>query len=525
MKTLLAFVCTLLTNGIYSQQIGIDSSYGTNGVAAIPQARINPLIAWVSAMAQQPDGKIVVGGIAQLGENQIAVARYNVDGSADNTFGYQGLTLSTFVPNCAINHLALQSDGKIVAAGNARYLLNDSTYLSQMLVARYTTNGKADSSFGVNGFKLIDLGDSTDDMLTAVDLQADGKIIVAGFSEMLSSFQNVVLRINTNGKIDSTFGVNGLANVPVMGLTKMELQSDDKIVVAGIMIPNTALVRLNANGTTDSSFGTNGLAQQCISTTRDECLALALQADGKILVGGRSFKADAQSRTSFTLARLNTNGTPDSTFSNSGLLTHTVGGTNLGRRHDEILAIAQQPDGKIVVAGKTIINGLNEDAMVLARFTSNGLIDPAFNDSGEVIVNLTGSAERAFDMKLLPNSKIAVLLAPEFHYDNYNYAVVMFEPKLPLGLPANKGTGLRATVFPNPAQATTTLQFELKEEAILSASVLDMQGRQVASLFTNKLHLAGKHNYSLEKLLPSGGMYIVQLQDKNNMQQVTLVKQ
>ncbi|MBP6732200.1 MAG: T9SS type A sorting domain-containing protein, partial [Chitinophagales bacterium] len=386
------------------------------------------------------------------------------------------------------------------------------------------TTGITDSAFGLNGCMLIDLGDSTDDMLTAVDLQADGKIIVAGFSEMLSSFQNVVLRINTNGKIDSTFGVNGLTNVPVMGLTKMEVQPDDKIVVAGIMVPNTALVRLNADGTTDSTFGTNGLVQQSIST-RDECQALALQADGKILVGGRSYKADALSRTSFTLARLNTNGTPDSTFSNNGLLTHTVGGTNLGRRHDEILAIAQQPDGKIVVAGKTIIKGLNDDAMVLARFTSDGLIDPAFNDSGEVIVNLTGSAERAFDMKLLPNGKIAVLLAPELHYSNYNYAVVMFEPKLPLGLPYTGTNEARVTVFPNPAQATATLQFELKEEAILSASVLDMQGRQVASLFTNKLHIAGKHNYSLEKLLPSGGMYLVQLQNKNSVQQVTLIKQ
>jgi uncharacterized delta-60 repeat protein len=289
----------------------------------------------IDALVRQPDGKLVAAGFADVGgHRQFAFARYNPDGSLDPTFGTAGkATIAVTAGNSDWAHaLGLQPDGKLVAAGES-----SSTVVTDFAVVRLLSDGSLDSSFGTGGKVTTHLR-NVNDRLHALVLQPDGKIVVAGDAY--------------DGSINGTHF-------------------------------DFALVRYNPNGSLDTSFGTGGIVYTPIGPTADHCWALALQPDGKLIGGGSAY--NFASNYDFALVRYNVNGSLDTTFGTSGKVTTSLVSSPYQNDSADLLgAMVLAPDGKITGVGQTTYNGIAEVA--LARYNSSGSLDTTFGVGGIVAI-------------------------------------------------------------------------------------------------------------------------------------------
>jgi uncharacterized delta-60 repeat protein len=321
-------------------------------------------------------------------------------GDLDPAFGVGGKVTTAIGTNDAAAYaVAIQTDGKIVAAGET---LNGPTW--DVALLRYQANGTLDSTFGIGGKVTTAVGPG-DDTAYAVVIQGDGKLVVAGEASNGSDSDFALLRYNTNGTLDSTFGTGGKV-ITAIGTSDeyayaLAIQPDGKLVVVGETNTggnwNFAAVRYNANGTLDGTFGTGGKVTTPVGTRDDAAYALAIQSDGKIVVVGET---DAGSNYDFALVRYNTNGTLDATFGTGGKVT-----TAVGSRDDTASAVAVLPDGKIVVAGDTAASGDNHFA--LARYTPSGTLDSSFGTGGKV-TTIFGTLSFVYAMVVQADQKLVV---------------------------------------------------------------------------------------------------------------------
>jgi uncharacterized delta-60 repeat protein len=227
-------------------------------------------------------------------------------------------------------------------------------------------------------------------------IQSNGKIVLVG-----SDFN--LMRYNTDGSLDVTFGANGSVNGFLsFGPSSREvaIQSDGKILVSGYGSGNyanginTFLLRFDSDGRPDTNFGVNGVAIANYGADSYNW-GLALQADGKVLVVGTS-------DFNFAIARFNIDGTLDSTFGTGGLVT-----TNFGRMSSSYgMNIALKPDGKIVVLGLTLVG--NSYASAIAQYNADGMLDTSFGINGQVIsgIALDGSHVASNDLAIQTDGKI-----------------------------------------------------------------------------------------------------------------------
>lgn len=317
----------------------VDESFGNNGFV---NTVINGTYNVTRATVLQPDGKIIVVGQAGEPSTYIAVAaRFNSDGSFDTSFGEDGNVLMPIGSMKSFaTDVALQADGKIVMSG---YTWDNVT--GNIFALRLNTDGTFDNTFGSNGVALVDNGS---DVSEAVTIQDDGKILVGGYSN--DNF--TVARFNTDGTLDSTFGSNGWStttfpNAPSY-VKNVKVQDDGKIVLGGFLINNQntfemALARINSDGSIDNSFGTVGMVSFNIGNGNDFGEALAIQDDGKVIIPGYSVR---ETEYNLAMARFDTNGNLDSTFGVDGMVS-----TDFNQREDYGTAITLQPDNKIILAG------------------------------------------------------------------------------------------------------------------------------------------------------------------------------
>jgi uncharacterized delta-60 repeat protein len=336
-------------------------------------------------VAIQADGKIVVLGYSYNGANEdVLLARYNTDGSLDASFGTGGFVLYDRGGNDRGLGLALQTDGKIVAVGY--------TYVGgqrDVLVLRYHTNGTLDNTFGTSGSVTYSSSGSATDIGFGVAIQADGGIIVVGETSNGTNQDALVLRYTNGGSLDNGFGSGGVfvyggsGNNMDRGFAAA-IQEDGKIVVVGASVVNNKddvlVLRLNSNGTLDGTYGTAGVATYSgTGDNFDYGNGVALQGDGRIVVIGATSIGTAFD---ILLLRYNSNGTLDNTFGTGGVVTYGDAGT----RNDYGYALVIQKDGKIVITGYT--QGSSDDVLVV-RFDPNGALDTTFGTEGTVIWNGT----------------------------------------------------------------------------------------------------------------------------------------
>jgi uncharacterized delta-60 repeat protein len=304
--------------------------------------------------------KIVVVGLstANNGFGYFALARYNSDGSLDRNFSGDGkqTTLWGGSGEGGAFGAALQSDGKIVAVGTTNI---HGSHTLDFALARYRLNGSLDPSFSGDGKQTLDLAFGEFAEAHGVAIQADGKIIAVGDSFDFAGF--ALARFNPNGSLDTSFSGDGLQTtdfgVGAVG-RKVALQSDGKIVAVGRAGGDFALARYNPGGSLDTSFSGDGLqTTDFLFGFDDRASDVAIQANGRIVAvgiagGGATFD-------DFGLARYNTNGSLDPSFSGDGRKRTSFAGPSV---IDEANGVALQGDGRIVAVG------VGNDEFALARY-------------------------------------------------------------------------------------------------------------------------------------------------------------
>jgi len=404
-----------LLTGTYAPDGSLDITFDTDGLLT---TAFGDSADCAYAVAVQADGKIVAAGYAWNSDRDFALARYNPDGSLDTTFSDDGLLTTDFGSSSDANAVAVQADGKIVAAGNA---YDGST--ADFALARYNPDGSLDTTFSSDGLLTTAFG-SGSDFAYAVALQADGKIVAAGYADNGVNRDFALARYNPDGSLDTTFSSDGLLTTDFGNsedrARAMALQADGKIVAAGYadngITDDFALARYNPDGSLDTTFSGDGLLTTDFGNSEDRAYAVALQADGKIVVAG---VADNGSNYDFALARYNPDGSLDTTFSEDGKLTTDFGSND---NDDAAYAVAVQADGKIVAAGYAY-NGFNRD-FALARYNPDGSLDTTFSGDGLLTTDF-GSSDGAYAVALQADGKI-VAAGYAYAGSNNHFALVRY---------------------------------------------------------------------------------------------------
>ncbi len=311
------------------------------------------------AVAIQDDGNIVVaGGTAGL----FLLVRYTPDGAMDPAFGAGGIVTTGFGGlGATAVALEIQTDGMIVLAGRAGQTINGAAK-NVFALARYETNGALDATFGTGGLVTTSFGVFTNpgEIARALAIQPDGKIVVAGYTTLNDGLHLALARYQMNGVLDPLFHGGGVLDQPgkIIGVARgtwanaVAVQTDGKILVGGGNRDGQFLLaRYNTIGAPDLSFGSLGMVTTVLSPglTSDEVFALVLQSDDKILATGLSHNG---SDFDYGLARYETSGALDATFGTGGIVkTGIVPLTIPFTGGDYAQAAATTPDGQLVVAG------------------------------------------------------------------------------------------------------------------------------------------------------------------------------
>ena len=332
-------------------------------------------------------------------------------GVLDPSFGRGGKVITDLGGGSYVEEasaVAIQADGKIVATGfsNARGSID-------FAVVRYTTRGRLDTSFGSGGRVLTDLGRRGDDFGHGVAIQADGKIVVAGYSDVAEKRDFALVRYTAAGKLDATFGSGGRVLTDLGAMSDDEahavvVQADGKIVVAGSSATKDrsdfALARYTPAGKLDAGFGRGGV--MTASSGAATAYAVALQGDGKIVAAGSD-------RGDFAVARYTTRGRRDAGFGVGGVVLTAFG----AKTEAYAEGVAVQKDGTIVAAGVRHPvqgdDGRNDtprgDDFLVVRYTPGGKTDTSFASGGKVLTDLGGGVrDWASALAVQPDGKIVV---------------------------------------------------------------------------------------------------------------------
>src|SRR5437870_6272102 len=336
----------------------LDPTFGTGGQVTTDLAHSTDI---ANAVAVQADGKLVVVGQTYKNndytDEDFAVARYNTDGTLDTTFGSRGKVRTDFPGLAAVpSSVVIQPDGKIVVAGGAFPLF---TFAGNFEVVRYNPNGSLDTSFGSGGIVPTTFPEGS--YAFDVALQPDGKIIAAGtvFVDFnpgdMSDTDFALARYNPDGSLDTTFGDGGTVTTDFLGneddAFSVLIQPDGKIVAVGsannpATFYDFAAVRYLSNGTIDTSFGVAGKVSTDFGDQNfDRARSAALQPDGRIVAAGFAISQNGGVQ-NFAVARYTSNGVLDTTFSGDG-----KNQIDFGHCCQSATKVLLQSDGKIITVG------------------------------------------------------------------------------------------------------------------------------------------------------------------------------
>ncbi len=384
---------TLLGSG------SLDATFSGDGTLSLAIANGDDV---ARAIAIQPDGKLLVAGWSDSGggDFDFALLRLNGDGSLDSTFSGDGVAVSALASIDKAYDLALQADGGIVVVGDASL-----AGASDFLVMRFDAHGVLDPTFSGDGLLTHALS-AVDDSARAVAIQADGKIVVAGSS----GYDFALARYDSSGNPDATFSGDGVFTGSfgdnTSAVSAMALQEDGKIIVAGYGWSGSSwdfgVARLTASGTLDTTFSGDGktLISLDAGTTLETVNAIALQVDGKILLAGNSKGSGSGNQQDAVLIRLNADGSLDTGFAGGGVIRLNTSAV------DDFNAIQVQADGKILAAGSDL-DGLGN--ALIARFNPDGTLDDTFAGNGVFTTLYGNGTSTVFDLAFANDGQVVAV--------------------------------------------------------------------------------------------------------------------
>jgi uncharacterized delta-60 repeat protein len=516
MKIFLAFssflVMVLLINPIQSQPGSLDLTFGTDGTVMSPITEHREL---GYGMVVQADGKIVLAGMQEIiSSSDFAVARYNADGSPDNAFGTNGVTLiDGGTDSDAAWCMALQDDGKIVLGGS---VYNQFTTVDDFAAVRLNTDGSPDNTFGGgDGIVITDIGGFWDNAY-GIAIQDDGKILLGGDGYNIDKRNICIVRYLVDGSLDPSFGSGGIALHSVGSVSDhtkaIAVQADGKILTAGYfddgVDDQSCLTRFNADGTVDITFGNNGSATLDIGGNEDRFFAVCMQPDGKIIAGGFSMNASLEIDALFV--RYLTDGSLDNSFGGgSGIILHSFNSN--GTVQDMML----QADGKILAAIESFAFGL-------VRLLEDGQRDNTFGDNG-IVSTTIGNYCSAVSVGLYDDGK-AVLGGHAFDGTSYNFALARYHLEGSGLISEPNNTFHEVSIYPNPVMNNEIqLSYALQENEKVSIELLTINGQLVEQLLDNDSQKAGLHYKTLQ--LPGNltpGIYLLRLKSSQGSKAIRL---
>lgn len=352
----------------------LDYDFGNNGIIHTDLSASSSDVA--TDVAIQADGKIIAAGRSHSSntyENyNVAIVRYNSDGTLDETFGSSGIVLTPIVSEDDYSYdvsLKIQPDGKILVAGSTINSNHD-----VFLIMRYDINGILDLSFGSDGKVLTTLGEHFDNNPNAIEIQTDGKILVGGVAVGPLAYQTWadfgLIRLNTDGTLDHNFGNNGIVLTPMLygfnaeWIEDLKILNDGKIIAIGSTEEEIAIVRYNDDGSIDETFGNFGKVLTQVNSLRTQAYTASINEDQSIIVGGL-LTDEEDEYADIVLIKYLSNGSIDNDFGEQGIVVTDINDI------DAISCINVQPDGKIVASGFT---GDYDHYNFLALKYNNGIV-------------------------------------------------------------------------------------------------------------------------------------------------------
>ncbi len=490
---------------IYGQSAVVrDTTFGINGVAYTGLKDVFNLN-YGNNFAVAADGSIVCSGgvwVTTSSASFIDQRAYRIhpDGNIDPSFYFSSGNIETIAP-------VILPDGKILLCWDTK-------------LSRFYANGQPDSTFGTNGtsdFNLLFTWNKN------ILLQQDGKIIVFGTTSFLPDPVQyfAAARLLENGDWDTSFGLNGIVkynfgpdytlNIPFA----MREYPNGQLIMAGDAYNSdfhVGLIKLNTDGSLDTTFGDNGLVNTGFQKYA-ECYGMDLMSDGKIVISGYSTTTYANNYAALQpmIARFNVDGSLDSGFYGVGVRYFPASG--------EHTDLAVTDDDKIVFCGTQRVPG--HTVTYVGGVLANGENDPAFGDSSLIVFDQMYARSRTIQ----DIGDSTLLISGNLTDDDNNYLIRLLRaPVVTSGL-WRSGEQLPTLIYPNPVADVLQMRFELPEKASVTIKLLDVKGALVHTWFAGRDYDAGENTVRLD--FPgqlTAGTYVVHLSNGEKSVAMQVIK-
>jgi uncharacterized delta-60 repeat protein len=386
----------------------LDPSFGGGGIALTAFQRGSV----ADDVAIQGDGRVVVSGLSWTDRNHgnFALARYNRDGTLDQSFGARGRVVTALRARTFESKVAVLPSGNIVVAGDADQ--------RRFAVLRYTPDGTLDGSFGIGGLVMTAFGDRTRQQgATDILAQQNGMVVAAGYYHD----EVALARYRGDGSLDPAFGNGGTVTDAAINAfdSSAALQADGEIVVAGELGTGPAdatfaIVRYRANGTRDPAFGADGVTTTGFPMAGG-ATALSLDSQGHTVAAGTigeyvedRYYDTTYAHLDFALARYENDGSLDPSFGDAGKVQTNLSSVPASGRA-RLVDLLMRPSGNLIGVGSTASGFPYFSDLALAGFRPDGRPNYSFATAGKAVTDLGGAHQvYAASAVMLPGGRVLV---------------------------------------------------------------------------------------------------------------------
>lgn len=489
-------LCSLFVN---AQSDGtLDPTFGTGGLVTTDNSNNNNDDG--NDLLLMADKSMIVGGTSTVSGTDISLCSYKSSGILNASFGTGGKLLLDIDngSNDYLNALALDSGQMIVGVGYS--FIGPDEYI---IVFRMGADGSLDNTFGTNG--IVKLNPAVINIAYDVAIQTDHKIVLTGsVDDGLTPLKALIIRLNEDGSYDGSFGDAGVwegSPDPAYDVEtySIALQADGKMLIGGYHNVNGddqfAVGRILPGGSMDVSFGGGDgwIVKNLTTSTNDIIHSIAVQDDGRILMAG-------ESNGQVAISRINSDGTDDAGFALNGTFIDP-----LLANDDVLYSVIIQPDEMILAAGDGSIDD-NVDFLLL-RLTTDGALDNNFGSGGIVYTNFNGSNDYAHSVLLQADNKI---VAAGSAFSGYYTDFALARYGTGFTEISNHDVTPQIEVYPNPSDGNCIIRIAGMEDVKLLYEIKDLSGRKIISAAIP----ARRHDFLLNMKDQAAGMYVVELKDE-----------